>query len=147
MASKLYQLKVNQWSVVIVGLISQIYHHEQEEADTRIVLHAQDPAKRGCNRVMARIVDTDVVVLCVSMMEQMDATKLWIAFGVGKGFRYLSAESISHASGKEKSKDLFRCFMLLQDVMKPHFSQAKERKPHGLHGKFLMMSQRLSPVL
>ena len=37
---------------------------EQEETDTRIVLHAQDAAKRGYNRVMVQKVDTDVVVLC-----------------------------------------------------------------------------------
>ena len=69
-------------------------------------------------------------------MEQMDATELWTAFGVRKAFRYLSAHSISHALGKEKSKSLPVCFMFLQDVIKPHFSQAKERKPHGLHGNF-----------
>ena len=79
---------------------------EQEEADTRIVLHAQDAAKRGYNRVMVRTVDMDVVVLCVLMMEKMDALELWIASGVGKSFRYLSAHSISHALGKEKSRSL-----------------------------------------
>ena len=56
--------------------------------------------------MMVRTVDTDVVVLCVSVMEQLDATELWIVFGVGKGFRYLSAHSISHALGKEKSRSL-----------------------------------------
>ena len=39
-------------------------------------------------------------------MKQMDGTELWIAFGVGKGFRYLSAHSVSHALGKEKSRSL-----------------------------------------
>ena len=82
---------------------------------------------------MVRTVDTDVVVLCVSMMEQMDATELWIAFGVGKSFRYLSAHSVSHALRKAKSRSL-PMFLLLQDVIKPHFSQAKERKPHALPG-------------
>ena len=55
---------------------------EREEADTRIFLHAQDAAKEGYRKMMVRTVDTDVVVLGISIMQQLDVTELWIAFGV-----------------------------------------------------------------
>ena len=86
--------------------ITDLSSCEQEEADTRI-LHAQYTAKREYNRVMVRTVDMDIVVLCVSVMEQMDATELWIAFGVEKGFRYLHSFNIS-CFRKRKVKILFK---------------------------------------
>ena len=45
-------------------------------------------------------------------MQQLDVTELWIAFGVGKSFRYLSVHSISEALGMDKSRSLhmFRAF-------------------------------------
>ena len=79
---------------------------KHEEADTRIFLHAQDAAKEGYRKMMVRTVDTDVVVLGISIMQQLDVTELWIAFGVGKSFRYLSVHSISEALGMDKSRSL-----------------------------------------
>jgi hypothetical protein len=38
---------------------------KQEEADTRLILHAYDAAKRGFTKVMIRTVDTDVVVIAI----------------------------------------------------------------------------------
>ena len=39
-------------------------------------------------------------------MQQLDVTDLWIAFGVGKSFKYLSVHSISEALGMDKSRSL-----------------------------------------
>ena len=36
-----------------------------EEADTRLLLHAADAARRGYTKVMVRTVDTDVVIAVV----------------------------------------------------------------------------------
>lgn len=36
---------------------------KQEEADTRILLHAKDAVTQGYERILIRTVDTDVVVL------------------------------------------------------------------------------------
>ena len=43
----------------------------------------------GYWKVMIRTIDTDVVVLAVSKMQDIDVDELWIAFGSGKHFRYL----------------------------------------------------------
>lgn len=76
-----------------------------EEADTRMILHAADAAKT-LKHVMIRTVDTDVVVLAVSFFEQLHLDTLWIAFGVGKNFHYISAHSIAVALGTERSSAL-----------------------------------------
>ena len=38
---------------------------------------------------MIRTVDTDVVVIAISVIHKLDISSLWIAFGVGKNFRYI----------------------------------------------------------
>ena len=79
---------------------------EQEEADTRILLHTQHVTKRGYNRVIiVRTVDTDIVVL--SWSRQMPQS-YGLRLELGKVIRYLSTHSISHALGKEKSRSLPR---------------------------------------
>ena len=55
---------------------------QQEEADTRLLLlHAANPAKRGCTKVMVR---TDVVVIAITHFHliMMSLSELWIAFGL-----------------------------------------------------------------
>ena len=49
----------------------------QEEADTRMLLHAQDAAQDGLRRVMLRTVDTVVVVIAISMFQKL----LQVSFG------------------------------------------------------------------
>ncbi len=43
-----------------------------------LLLHAADPAKRGCTKVMVR---TDVVVIAIAHFHLMSLSELWIAFG------------------------------------------------------------------
>ena len=52
-------------------------------------------------------VDTDVLVLAVSVTHSLDSEcELWLAFGTGKYFCYLSAHKITNALGPEKSRVL-----------------------------------------
>ena len=44
---------------------------------------------------MVRTTDTDLVVLVVSQMHNIPATEVWLAFGVGKHFRYIAAHEIA----------------------------------------------------
>ena len=78
----------------------------QEEADTRLILHVSDAAKCGFTKAMIRTVDTDVVIIAISFFEQLQLSELWISFGVGKHLRYLPIHSISREIGQEKSKAL-----------------------------------------
>ena len=57
--------------------------------------------------ILIRAVDTDVVVLAVSVTHSLGLQcELWLAFGTGKYFCYLSAHKITNALGPEKSRAL-----------------------------------------
>ncbi len=72
-----------------------------EEADSRTLLHANHAALRGHLKILIRTVDTDVVVLAVSVAETL--YELWLAFGTGKYFRHLAAHNIA---GPKKAQAL-----------------------------------------
>ena len=77
-----------------------------EEADTRMLLHAANGAREGYTRIMLRTVDTDVVVLAVSLANKLAFDNLWVAFGTGNNFRYLDASAIAQHLGDDKSAAL-----------------------------------------
>ena len=77
-----------------------------EEADNRMLLHAADGARRGYKKVLIRTVDTDVVVLCVSLAEKLGCECLWIAFGTGKSFRYINTTAVAEALGQQRCEVL-----------------------------------------
>ena len=73
-----------------------------EEADTRIFLHVLDAAKQH-HRIMIRTIDTDVFVLAVSQMQRIPQKEVWLAFGMGKLFRYYPIHEIARSLGPQKS--------------------------------------------
>ena len=77
-----------------------------EEADTRLILHASDCARQGIDNIILRTVDTDVVVLAISNFSRLKISRLWIAFGVVKQYRYIPIHDIVRALGEEKSQVL-----------------------------------------
>ena len=78
-----------------------------EEADTRMLLHASHAAQHGHHAILIRTVDTDVVVLAVSLVQGWKSDdKLWLAFGTGHSFRYLAAHEIAAELGQEKARAL-----------------------------------------
>ena len=54
---------------------------DQEEADTRIVLHARDAAARGYNQVKILCRDTDILVLLLVHREQL-CQEIWLFAGI-----------------------------------------------------------------
>ena len=46
---------------------------------------------------MTRTVDTDVAVIAVSLFRDIGADELWLVFGCGKSFRYISIHDLSNA--------------------------------------------------
>ena len=76
-----------------------------EEADTRIFLHVLDAAKQH-QRIMIRTVDTDVFVLAISQMQRISQKEVWLAFGMGKLFRYYPIHDIARSLGPQKSLPL-----------------------------------------
>ncbi|KAG1676904.1 hypothetical protein GQR58_014091 [Nymphon striatum] len=78
-----------------------------EEADSRIVLYVSHASRHGHNKIMIRTVDTDVVVLAVSVIQHLQPeNELWIAFRTGKGSRYLAAHEVAAGLGQIKHKHL-----------------------------------------
>ncbi|KAK3083940.1 hypothetical protein FSP39_005667 [Pinctada imbricata] len=86
--------------------ISNLAPCSHEEADTRMMLHVADAARNGLKKVMIRTVDTDVVVLGISIIPRVNPEQLWIAFDTGNCFRYICAHGISSQLGSIKSKAL-----------------------------------------
>ena len=77
-----------------------------EEADTRMFVHAADAVNQGCQKIMIRTVDRDVVTITVSVIPSIDITELWVAFGTGHHLRYIPVHSIALSLGAVKSKVL-----------------------------------------
>lgn len=82
-----------------------------EEADTRIVVHIVHAIQSGnAKSIIVRTVDTDVIVVLVgkfchlkSLQSDLD---LWVAFGTGRNYRYISINSIYIHLGEARSKSL-----------------------------------------
>ena len=72
-----------------------------EEADTRIILHLEDAARKEYKTVLIRTVDTDVVVLAIAAADYLDISELWIAFGAGKNFQYFAIHEMAEALGPQ----------------------------------------------
>ena len=72
-----------------------------------MLLHASHAAHCGHHKVLIRTVDTDVVVLAVSVAQGLGSEyELWLAFGTSKHFRYIAAHKIANRLGSEKSQAL-----------------------------------------
>jgi len=77
-----------------------------EEGDTRMLLHAADGVRQGYKRILLRTVDTDVVVLAISVANKLGCERLTVAFGTGNAVRYLDATAMAHVLGNNKCKAL-----------------------------------------
>lgn len=73
-----------------------------EEADGRMFLHLADAAQQGHSKAMVRTVDSDVVVIGISMYEHLEFQELWIDFGIGKAHHYIPVHTIVKTLGPEK---------------------------------------------
>ena len=83
---------------------------DQEEADTRMVLHLLNALQRGSKTCLICTVDTDVVVILIGRFDKLTAicpmANIWVAFGTGKNFTYYHVNYIAKTIGAEKSASL-----------------------------------------
>ena len=81
-----------------------------EEADTRIVIHVLHALQSGCTSVLIRTVDTDVVVILVGKFDRLIAERsdadIWIAFGMGKHFHFISVNRVCVSLGETRARCL-----------------------------------------
>ena len=59
-----------------------------EEADTRLILHANDAYMNGYQRVVIRCRDTDVLVLAIGFVSQL-SPEVWICAGTANKRQYI----------------------------------------------------------
>ena len=80
---------------------------DHEEANTRIVPHLVDSLTNGFSTCLVRTVDTDITFVILGQLHHLltlnPSARIWIAFGIGKVFKYLNINSISHGIGHDKS--------------------------------------------
>ena len=81
-----------------------------EEADTRILVHLLHALEGNAETVLVRTVDTDVVIILVGKFYDLIAASpgadIWVAFGMGKYFSFISINLICASLGKSKSQSL-----------------------------------------
>ena len=82
-----------------------------EEADTRMVVHLRHALlMEGAVTVLVRTVDTDVVVILVGKFHDLKAVNadvnIWVAFGMGRNFKFISINKICAFLGDQKSRSL-----------------------------------------
>ena len=71
-----------------------------EEADTRLLLHVAHASRHRLTKVLIKTVDADVVILVLTNFYRLGMEELWIAFGVGKHFRYIPAHQVACSLGQ-----------------------------------------------
>ena len=98
-------------SVINRGSASSMPDCNHEEADTRIVVHLRHALlTEGAVTVLVRTVDTDVVVILVGKFHDLKAVNadvnIWVAFGMGRSFKFISINKICASLGEQKSRSL-----------------------------------------
>ena len=78
----------------------------QEEADTRLMLHVVNCMENGAKTVMVRSVDTDVVVILIGMfyhlIDRYPGVSIWVAFGTGRSFKHFHINTACTTLGRNK---------------------------------------------
>ena len=105
------QLVITDWKTVLTKPnlpdLTSLVPCNHEEADSRMLLHASHAAQNGHNSILIRTVDTDVVVLAVSLAQELQPeAKIGVAFGTGQSFRYLAAHELAIGLRREKARAL-----------------------------------------
>lgn len=70
----------------------------QEEADTRLLLHAKDAAQ-SCERIIIKSPDTDVLVLSIHHFSHVGCEELWLRMGTKDKLRFIPVHNISEELG------------------------------------------------
>ncbi|CAC5423003.1 unnamed protein product [Mytilus coruscus] len=85
---------------------SKLQPCKHEEADTRVMIHVADAVRDGFKKISIKTVDTDVIVIAISVFKDTEADEIWIAFATGKHFRYIPIHDIAQSLGPLKSRFL-----------------------------------------
>ena len=100
---------------------------------------------QGHKQIMIHTSDTDILVLAVSYVTELFLESLWLAFGSGKNFRYISVHEIAAHLGPRKSVNL-RMFHAFTGCVCDTVSsfEGKGRRQLGKYGMLSQVSQMFS---
>ena len=73
-----------------------------EEADTRIFLHLKDANDNKHKIAKIHKVDTEIVVISISVFNKLPIYKLWVGLCSGKSYMDIPIHSICEMLGHEK---------------------------------------------
>ena len=94
--------------------LSNLTPCNHEEADTRVFLHVKDMTQQGYTKMVIRKVDTNVLVLAVSVYEQLqeEMEELLVDFGAGKNRKFFPIQETLEHIGECKARGfpLFHAF-------------------------------------
>lgn len=97
-------------SVISKGSSQPMPQCDHEEADSRISVHIVDALNKGSKTILVRTVDTDVIVILIGihfdLISLHPGADIWVAFGMGKHFRYYSINTICQDLGASTSRAL-----------------------------------------
>ena len=74
-----------------------------EEADTRIILHAQEAASRGYEKLVVIAKDTDILVLLLAHRDHIDTSEVWMKSGTSQKPKFVAVHNISLSENLRKS--------------------------------------------
>ena len=80
-----------------------------EEADTQIFVHARDAAIEGSKSLVIKANDTDIVVIAVSVLPQLQeigVETMWTAFGHGVGMKWIPIHELLNAIGPARASGI-----------------------------------------
>ena len=83
---------------------------DHEEADTRVFLHVKDITRKGLKNDMIHTVDTDVLILAISLYQSLGTDNLWVDFGSGKNRSIIPLHDVVLDPIKRKGLRFFFCF-------------------------------------
>ena len=83
---------------------------DQEEADTRIVLHVKHHSDEGHKVVCIQSVETNVVVIVTTSFFELNIQDLWFEYGTRKYKKILPIHAFANNLTKEKCNGLLFCY-------------------------------------
>ena len=95
------------WGCYCQGTHFDVTHlrSNQEEADTKIILHAVDAASRGASEITIHSPDTDVLVLCLRKYPQLCSDARFVT-GTGERHQVITLKHVVQALGSTKVASL-----------------------------------------
>ena len=83
----------------------------REEADTHMFLHAKHAAIGGSKSINIVSSDTDVVVIVVAALGDLNVDHIWMTFGKGKALRWIQIHDIVRSlSPRSEALPFFHAF-------------------------------------